>query len=97
MAKKGKRKDRALILLLLALALVAFLYNQGYMSGGTGPGTPNSTPDGDKCCCADPFAYIYQLPGGECQCLSCTDANPNMLFIEGSVCCTSNVCSGDIL
>ena len=96
MAKRKKKDERTLIALLLAIALAAYLYNAGYLSGGGPGGSPQPTPstDSGKCCCADPFAYIVQLPGGECQCLTCPEANPNVLVKEEGMCCTANTCGG---
>ena len=98
MARKKKKNDRTLIALLLAVALAAYLYNAGYLSGGgpSGGSTGGTPPTGDNggCTCADPFAYIYKLPGGECQCLSCPQANPNILIKTDSICCTANTCGG---
>lgn len=96
MAKKKKKDERTLLFLLLALGLLAYLYGAGYLGGPGGVPTGGNTPsgDGDKCCCADPFAYIIQLPGGECQCLLCPQEVPNVLIKEDGLCCTANTCGG---
>jgi hypothetical protein len=85
-----KKRDRW-ILLLIVIAILAYIASTyGGVFGGFSPqpGEPNA----GGCCCSDPFAYIVKAPGGQCQCITCSDAQPNLLVQNGTMCCTSNEC-----